>query len=409
MAGARGGRNGRGGGKAGGKVIDTAGNTPPSSTEQSPGKSPLVSAQASPRAPLASAVNDVLGEAAKISLQERLSALKDNGLKDNNEGSETQQPQPSTSADPSAPVSTVPVMVASCNIMDEDECWDSDDEDVFDPAAVSLLASQVSFSLTLLIPIQWESEVRNLKPMVIAHLDHWKASLTADAQTTTTYQEMLPAWLSKKRYGRLQVTFQHESDAISVWQRVIEHDVGKGITLKLNWQHPENATYKKERQQNPDAVEVLLKSVPAGVTPELVRKMLTEVVLLKKGKPAFSKGVAFHRVQDPVTGIDTDKVRGLVIEHDNDDDPWPASIKVTSLTKDILKDPAIVLTSTGGSLEEWVCVVAACEKAQGISFEHAAAHVTSLRHKTNLSTPGAATRASKGALNLGAFRKEFAK
>ncbi|CAI5994610.1 unnamed protein product [Closterium sp. NIES-65] len=307
MAGARGGRNGRGGGKAGGKVIDTAGNTPPSSTEQSPGKSPLVSAQASPRAPLASAVNDVLGEAAKISLQERLSALKDNGLKDNNEGSETQQPQPSTSADPSAPVSTVPVMVASCNIMDEDECWDSDDEDVFDPAAVSLLASQVSFSLTLLIPIQWESEVRNLKPMVIAHLDHWKASLTADAQTTTTYQEMLPAWLSKKRYGRLQVTFQHESDAISVWQRVIEHDVGKGITLKLNWQHPENATYKKERQQNPDAVEVLLKSVPAGVTPELVRKMLTEVVLLKKGKPAFSKGVAFHRVQDPVTGIDTDK------------------------------------------------------------------------------------------------------
>ncbi|CAI5507563.1 unnamed protein product [Closterium sp. Naga37s-1] len=332
MAGGR--RNGRGGGKAGGKVIDTAGNTPLSSTEHSPEKSPLLSAQASPQAPLAPAVNDLLSEAAKISLQERLSALKGNGLKDNAEENEKQQPQPSSSAGgPSAPVTVTPAVTAEgCNIdVDEDECWDSDDEDVFDPAAVSLLASQVSFSLTLLIPIQWESEVSKLKPTVIAHLDHWKASLTPDAQTTTTYQEMLPAWLSKKRFGRLQVTFLHASDAVSVWQRTIEHDVGKGVTLKLNWQHPENATYKKERQQNPDAVEVLLKSVPAGVSPELVRKMLTEVVLLKKGKPAFSKGVAFHRVQDPVTGIDTDKIRG------------------------------------------------------------------------------AATRASKGALTLGAFRKEFAK
>ncbi|CAI5464463.1 unnamed protein product [Closterium sp. Yama58-4] len=186
MAGGR--RNGRGGGKTGGKVNGTAGNSPLTSAERSPEKSPLVSAQASPL-PKA-AVSDVLGDAAKISLQERLSALKVNGLKDNEDDNETQHPQGSTSAG----VSPSPATMASATATmaeggskyeDEDVCWDSDDEDDFDPSAVSLLASQVSFPLTLLIPIQWESEVPKLKPTVMAHLDHWKASLTADAQTTT--------------------------------------------------------------------------------------------------------------------------------------------------------------------------------------------------------------------------------
>ncbi|CAI5979310.1 unnamed protein product [Closterium sp. NIES-65] len=68
MAGAR--RNGRGGGKAGEKVNGTTGNTPLASAERSPEKSPLVSAQASPRAPSNATAIDVLGDAAKVSLQE---------------------------------------------------------------------------------------------------------------------------------------------------------------------------------------------------------------------------------------------------------------------------------------------------------------------------------------------------
>ncbi|CAI5988191.1 unnamed protein product [Closterium sp. NIES-64] len=195
MAGAR--RNGRGGGKAGEKVNGTTGNTPLASAERSPEKSPLVSAQASPRAPSNATAIDVLGDAAKVSLQERLSALKVNGLKDNEEEDTSRIPQPGG----------------------------------------------------------------------------------------------------------------HQG-----------------------FRSREDRTSLKERQQNPDAVEVLLKSLPASVTRELVRKMLTEVALLKKGRPAFSKGVGFHRMQDPVTA---------------------ASLKVTALTKDILKDPAIVLTSTGGSREDW--------------------------------------------------------
>ncbi|CAI7891666.1 unnamed protein product [Closterium sp. NIES-54] len=73
--------------------------------------------------------------------------------------------------------------------------------------------------------------------------------------------------------------------------------------------------------------------------------------------------------------------------------------------KRILKDPAVVLTSTGGVREEWVCVQAVCEKAQGNRFEQAAAHVASARHKGGLKKDGVATRASKHSQKLAAFKE----
>ncbi|CAI7769303.1 unnamed protein product [Closterium sp. NIES-54] len=130
--------------------------------------------------------------------------------------------------------------------------------------------------------------------MVIAHLDFWKASLSADVLKTTQYQFLPAAWLSKKRYGRLQVTFKHARDAEFVWMRSIEHDLGKNKSLTLDWQYPENAAYKRERHQHLEAVEVVLKMVPASVSPELIRKMLIDVKLLKKGSSAFNSGFPGH-------------------------------------------------------------------------------------------------------------------
>ncbi|CAI5533423.1 unnamed protein product [Closterium sp. Naga37s-1] len=238
-------RNGRGGGKLTGNVNNTDDTTPLTSTENSPEKSPLVSAQALPQArPKKSA--DLLVGAAKISLQERLSALKVNGLKDNEvEGNATHNPQPgmSTALLPDHMAESSASEKAGCSKnADDDGCWDTDDDDDFDTAAVDLLTTQFSFPITLLIPIKWESEL------------------------------------------------------------------------------------------NPDVVEVLLKSVPASVSPELIRKMLTAVTLLKKGKAAFNKGVGFNGMQDPATGMDTDKVRGLVIEHQNDDDSWRHAVTDLSNT-----------------------------------------------------------------------------
>ncbi|CAI5969383.1 unnamed protein product [Closterium sp. NIES-64] len=75
--------------------------------------------------------------------------------------------------------------------------------------------------------------------------------------------------------------------------------------------------------------------------------------------------------------------------------------------KRIMKDPAIILTSTGGSREDWVCVQTACEKARGNRFEQATAHIASARHKGGLRKEGSTTRASKYSQKLPPFKKEF--
>ncbi|CAI5465144.1 unnamed protein product [Closterium sp. Yama58-4] len=142
MAGGR--RTGRGGGKAGGKVNGTAGNSPLSSMEHSSEKSPLMSAQTSPQALPKTAV-DVLGDVAKISLQDRLSALKDNGLMDNEEGNESQHQQPGPFVAELSDRQPAPVTeAAGCSkYVDEDECWDIDDDDDFDPAAADSVPTSV--------------------------------------------------------------------------------------------------------------------------------------------------------------------------------------------------------------------------------------------------------------------------
>ncbi|CAI5498287.1 unnamed protein product [Closterium sp. Naga37s-1] len=379
------------------------------------------------------------------SLSARLSALKVNGLKDEvdrpaavNDSAAQSTPQDSPTRSPEAELLDEPV------VEDDDEGYISDDlDEEADPEALSIIASKLKYTLTLLVPFRHESEVPRTADTVAAHLDHWKEDLSPEAQTTTTCQKLTSAYLSKTRFGRLQVVFTSEDDAYYVRQRKIEHVTLKGETLELRWQFLEDSTYVHLRALHPQAVEVVLKGVPAEVTPEVVSSLLVEVKLVKRGKTAYKEGFGFHRVQDPVTGLDTDKIRGMVVQHENDRYRWrhfieePAKrgkkilLHFPSVTCDfynghhltryhddyvtdhrlkaILKDPAIVLVSTGGSCEDWVCIQDACEKAHGTSFELAAAHVASFRHKSNRTKAGAATRASKGALNVAALRKEFFK
>ncbi|CAI5524253.1 unnamed protein product [Closterium sp. Naga37s-1] len=228
--------------------------------------------------------------------------------------------------------------------------------------------------------------------------------------------------------------------------------------------------YLRARSLHLKAFEVVLKGVPAELTPERIRKFLVMVWLVKRGKPPFKEGYGFHRVQDLVTGMDMDKVKGLLVQHENDPYRWrhfildpamngkklllhfpslncdycnghhmthyhddyvtdrqaniakwnltvkrihevnaAASLKVTYSQEAILLDPALVLTSTGGSREEWICVLEAYGKAHSNNLELAAAHVASVHHTTNLTTAGAATRISKGAINVTALKEEFLK
>ncbi|CAI5505766.1 unnamed protein product [Closterium sp. Naga37s-1] len=144
--------------------------------------------------------------------------------------------------------------------------------------------------------------------------------------------------------------------------------------------------------------------------------------LLKRKRTAFLEGSAFHRVLDPVTGSDTDKIKGLVYRHPGDKSLRPleiqltsvppplqaaASLKLTSATKAIMEDPAVVFTSTNGAREEWLCVQEGCGRAHDVSFAKAAEHAASVMQCTERLKAGSATRQSRGKMNLLAVKKEF--
>ncbi|CAI5983792.1 unnamed protein product [Closterium sp. NIES-65] len=257
---------------------------------------------------------------------------------------------------------------------DEDDGYLSDGSDEhLESASLSSALALKRFSLTLLVPILRKAEVKRAAVTIAALLDDWKDQLTPDVLQTTTYQELTATFFSGTRYGWLQVTFNHVRDANFVWNQVIKHECVNGDIIDLTWQFPEDARFLRERVLNPLAQEVVVKGVPAEISAELIRHLLVVSKLVKRGRSAFASGFGFHRTLDSVSGLDTD----------------------------------LILTSTGGMREEWVCVQTVCEKAQGNRFEQAAAHVASAKHKGGLRTEGAATRASKNSQKMAAFKKDF--
>ncbi|CAI5959694.1 unnamed protein product [Closterium sp. NIES-64] len=305
---------------------------------------------------------------------------------------------------------------------EEDDGYLSDDSDEhLEPDSLNCVIAFKRFSLTLLVPISRKTEVTRAAVTVAAPLDDWKEHMSPDVLQTTTYQELTPTFFSGTRYGRLQVTFNHVRDAKFVWNQVIRHKCVNGDLIDITWQHPEDARFLRERVLNPTAKEVVIKGVPAEITAELIRRLLVVSKLVKRGRSTFASGFGFHRTVDPVTGLDTDRIRGLFIPHADDKYRWryfvedPTTGKryllhfplLTYLLKRIIRDLAVILTSTGTAREEWVCVQTACEKAQGNSFEQASAHIASARHKGGLRKDGSATRVSKFSQKLPAFKKEF--
>ncbi|CAI5470727.1 unnamed protein product [Closterium sp. Yama58-4] len=191
-----------------------------------------------------------------------------------------------------------------------------------DPEAVSAIASQAGFAITLLIPHKWIEEVSHMSDTVRGLLLLWEEHLTENAKSTAKCHKLTPTWLSKERFGRVQVVFVHAADANFMWSRKVEHVTLSNVRLILGWQHPENQEYLKERSMKPDAIEVLLRNVPAVITPEMIWKSLVTATLLKRKRSAFLEGSAFHRVVDPITGSDTDKIKGLVYRHPGDKYKW---------------------------------------------------------------------------------------
>ncbi|CAI5493495.1 unnamed protein product [Closterium sp. Naga37s-1] len=314
------------------------------------------------------------------SLVKRLSALKfpssdapaEGGDNIANEGQDREEEVKLPTAAPEAPEE------GNEDEEEEDDGYLSDDpEERFDPVKVGEIAARAGFSITLLVSIKYEEEVPRTIDTIKGLLALWRKYMSAHVLTTTKCQVLLPAWLSKKRYDRLQVTFQQASDANYVWCRRIQHKMLNEENIYLDWQHPENPVYIQERATNPESIEVLLKSVPAAITSEMVYQYLVKTVLEKRGRTPFLSGAAFHRVVDPVTGADTDKIRGLVKGH------------------------------PGDNREEWLCVQEACGKAHDSSFTQALTHMKLVQHCTAILQGEAASRKSRGKMNFIPIRKEF--
>ncbi|CAI5472418.1 unnamed protein product [Closterium sp. Yama58-4] len=84
-----------------------------------------------------------------------------------------------------------------------------------------------------------------------------------------------------------------------------------------------------------------------------------------------------------------------------------AATTASDTTKIILKDPSLVLISTGGNREEWVCLQDSCEKGHGSSFEQAAHHALSQQHCHGAPKGGESLCALKGKINLKHLKKDY--
>ncbi|CAI5493768.1 unnamed protein product [Closterium sp. Naga37s-1] len=179
---------------------------------------------------------------------------------------------------------------------DDDGGYLSDDSDECqDPVTLDEIAEQAGVAITLLVPFAWSKEI----PRIINNVNHlltvWGKHMSENVRTTTRCQQLTATFLSKKHFGRIEVVFLQEADAGFMRSREIEHYTVKDMKLKLGWQHPENKEYLKERAAHPEAIKVLLKGVPAVISPEMIKKNLVSALLLKRGRTAFRDGLAFHR------------------------------------------------------------------------------------------------------------------
>ncbi|CAI5494594.1 unnamed protein product [Closterium sp. Naga37s-1] len=337
------------------------------------------------------------------------------------QGAPAPSPAPSESVPaPVAPTAPAPAMRVPEEGDDEDEEEDDgylrdDPDEGIDVQTKGALASKTRITLTLLIPFALASEMPAVKPSVKALLVFLRRKLSDNVLDGVAFQELLPTHLSGTHFSRLQVTLPTADDAEVVRQHRVEHVVG---TAKhhFGWQHPVNRSFLKAKSDLPEGVEVLLKGVPAEITPLIVYESLVVAKLQKRGRSAFLQGAGFHRVVDPVSGLDTDKIRGLVLPHPGDKYRWrhlvedpltDASFLLVGVVKKILRDPALVLISTGPNSEEWLCVQECCERAHGETFAQAAAHIGSFGHGAALGAAGVATRASKAKQSLQATKKLY--
>ncbi|CAI5523817.1 unnamed protein product [Closterium sp. Naga37s-1] len=301
---------------------------------------------------------------------------------------------------------------------------DSDEELDIDIAKEA--AFRLRFIAILLIPMALSQDVKAIiAALRVLMKKVWSSSLTENAGVTANIQEMSPGYVAKTRFCRLQISFLDERDAHHIKFHTFEYQKTNGPSVKCLWQHTEDSSYLREKSSNPLAIEVLFKRVPANIVPDVLKDLLVRFKLKMRKQSAFKDGFCFHRVAHPLTGADTDVVKGLVIQHPGDRLQLTthlflflrlltnllavaaASLRTSALITPILKDPAVALISTGGNREEWICTQVCCGKAKGKTFMAASDHIASASHLLNLEKLGTATKFTLDKMILSNLKKEY--
>ncbi|CAI5522825.1 unnamed protein product [Closterium sp. Naga37s-1] len=277
---------------------------------------------------------------------------------------------------------------------------DSDDEMEVDHDKEA--AMNFRTTVILLLPFVLAQEVACVMDTVKMLMKRgWNAELSLHAWSTTKFQELQALYIAKVRYCRLQLSFLLERDAEICTSKEVVYQRLNGKLVKLHWQHTDNAAFVRERSLRPAALEVIFRDVSATVEIGMLTDRLSTYKLQKSQRPAFLRCSAFHRVLHPVTGADTDVVKGLAYPHP------AASLKATSILLPILRDPALALISTGSNREEWLCTQAGCKKAHGKCFMTASDHIASAAHLICQEKLGTATKSSLERTNLAIIKKDF--
>ncbi|CAI5979726.1 unnamed protein product [Closterium sp. NIES-65] len=283
-----------------------------------------------------------------------------------------------------------------------DEFLEDDEDEELEIDIAKEDAFRLRYTAILLIPMVLSQEIKAIIAAVrLLMTKVWSSSLTENAGVTANIQEMTPGFVAKTRFRRLQISFLDERDAHHIKFHVFEYQKANAPVIKCIWQHTEDATYLKEKAARPLAIEVIFRRVPANIVPDVLKDLLVRFKLKMRKQSAFKEGVGFHRVAHPLTGADTDVIKGLVVQHP------AASLRTSALVTPILKDPSIALISTGSNREEWIYTQVCCGKSKGKTFLAAADHIISATHLLNQEKLGTATKASMDKTNLADLKKGY--
>ncbi|CAI7739994.1 unnamed protein product [Closterium sp. NIES-54] len=108
--------------------------------------------------------------------------------------------------------------------------------------------NHVRYTAILLLPVALALEVASVITTVRTLMRRvWSSMLSDGAADSAKFQELLPAYVAKTRYSRLQDSLLREEDIMSIRSREVDYTRPNGTVFRLYWQHTDNPAFVREQ------------------------------------------------------------------------------------------------------------------------------------------------------------------